>query len=337
MDFKACLQHLQSCLENSPLIILGSGASASYGLPLMDALKDGILTDSSFSSSDFDVLKEALKTMNLEDALDNSNLPVNLSNQLRQYVWTCINEKDQAFFRQLSNGGSAFALVDLLHKVLMPTPNEATIITTNYDRLAEYAADISGATSITGFEGNLMRNLEFPTGKAVQARIRARERKINIWKVHGSLDWFITLTGKIVSYPLSGSIPALHTPLIIPPGKDKYSSTHNEPYRDIIAQADNAFARAGSFICIGYGFNDEHIQPKLITQIKTGKPIVVLCRSATDACKKYIISGDVKKYAVLEQDSPDKTFVTSSVNGGTPISYAGRFWELPDFIKTVWG
>ena len=33
MDYKGCLTYIQSLLENSPLIVLGSGASIPYGLP----------------------------------------------------------------------------------------------------------------------------------------------------------------------------------------------------------------------------------------------------------------------------------------------------------------
>lgn len=62
--------------------------------------------------------------------------------------------------------------------------------------------------------------------------------------------------------------PTGYTPLIVPPGKEKYSTTHEEPYRTIIEEADKEFKRAGSFLCIGYGFNDSHIQPKLISANK---------------------------------------------------------------------
>jgi hypothetical protein len=275
--------------------------------------------------------------MNLEDALDNSMLSETSGNLIREFVWNSVNKKDLEFFCRINNGSNEFALVNLLRKVLQPTPNEVTVITTNYDRLVEYATDIIGATAISGFEGTLIRKPEFPTAKAIQERIRVRERKVNIWKVHGSLDWFKTETGNIVSYPLSDVIPSRHTPLIIPPGKDKYSSTHSEPYRDVIAQADNSFTRSGSYICVGYGFNDEHIQPKLITQIKQGKPIVVLCQYATEACKQFVISDEVKKYAVLEQGAHGKTRVTSSLNGGIPITFDNEFWQLSDFIKTIWG
>jgi hypothetical protein len=338
MDFKVFLQQIQTYLENSPLIILGSGSSASYGLPLMGELKDEILSHpDDFPDKGFSLFSDNLRTMNLEEAMDKNSLSEELNNHIRKFVWKYINNKDFEFYKKLTSEKVDFAIVDLLKKILQPTPNSAVVITTNYDRLVEYAADIVEATIVTGFEGSLIRKVAFPTDAVHNARIRARERTIRIWKVHGSLDWFANTSGNIISYPMTSTIPLGHTPLIIPPGKNKFVSTHNEPFRDIISHADNAFLRAGSFICIGYGFNDEHIQPKLIEQIKSGKPIVVLCREATEACKRNIVSDDVKKYAIIECCRSGKTAVTCSLNGGKTEEFDTEFWDLPNFLKTVWG
>jgi hypothetical protein len=335
MEFKDCLQQIQKYLENSPLIILGSGSSADYGLPLMHELSEEIKKHSHrFDPAEFSLLDTNLASMGLEEALDKTNLSEGSINTLRKIVWQCINERDLAFLQKLSQNKFDFALADLLKVVIKPAPNTTTMVTTNYDRLSEYAADLIGATTVTGFEGSLIRENEFPKPALQQKRIHARERVVNIWKPHGSLDWFSKDSGNIVSFPLSTAIPLNHNPLIIAPGKGKYSITHEEPYRSIITQADLAFSRAGSFLCIGYGFNDDHIQPKLIEQIKNGKPIVALCKESTIACKKHIMSDDIKKYTVIEYSSDNKTLVSS--NSFKEI-YAGNFWKLQDFINIIWG
>lgn len=334
MDYKSCLQQIQSFLENSPLIILGSGATADYGMPLMGELSEEIKRHSDkFTTTDFDSLCQNLDSMGLEEALDKTPLSNDSSNAVRKIVWKYINKKDLAFLQKLSQDKSDFALAELLKIVIQPAPNSATIVTTNYDRLAEYAADIVGATAVTGFEGNLIREVSFPNNRLQNKRIRARERVANIWKVHGSLDWFSGENDNIISLPLSHEIPINHAPLIIAPGKIKYNLTHNTPYRDVIAQSDTSFLNAGSFLCIGYGFNDDHIQPKLIEQIKSGKPIVVLCRTATEACKQNVISTDVSKFIVIEHSTDGKTSVTGSSYNEI---YDGDFWRLSDFIKTIW-
>jgi hypothetical protein len=333
MELSDCLQQIQKYLENSPAIILGSGSSAAYGLPLMNELRDELRGHrDKFDAEEFDRLCSNLDTMNLEEAIDQADLSNDSLDMLRKIVWDYVNEKDLLQFHRLINDKADYALADLLKIIIATATNAVTVITTNYDRLVEYAADIIGATAITGFEGNLIRALEFQNVSINKKRIRARERVVNIWKVHGSLDWFVNSSDEIVSFPLAQSIPENHTPLIIAPGKDKYSFTHGEPYRDVIAQADAAFSRAGSFLCIGYGFNDEHIQPKLIEQIKKGKPIVVLCRTATEACKQKIESNDMK-YAIIERNANGRTTVTGV---GYSETYDGNFWNLPEFVKMIW-
>lgn len=335
MVYKDCLQQIQNYLENNPLIILGSGASASYGLPLMSDLKTEIVNNEGrFDKAEFLRFNESLKTMNLEEAMDKTKLSVASCQAIREIVWNFINQHDLEFFSRLISNKNSFPIADLLKKIIQPTPNNAVVVTTNYDRIAEYAADYIKATTITGFEGNLIKTKDFPANGTQNKRISARERTVSIWKVHGSLDWFTNTQGDIVGYPFSTSIPPSFTPLVIPPGKDKYGTAHSEPYRDVIAQADNAFSKAGSFLCVGYGFNDEHIQPKLIEQIRSGKPIVVLCHTSTEACKRNIISPDVKKYVVIEYSATAKTTVSGN---GYSEEYDGCFWDLGDFIKTIWG
>ena len=45
MDWDGCVNLAQSYLENSPLIVLGSGASMPYGLPSMRNLAEAIEAD----------------------------------------------------------------------------------------------------------------------------------------------------------------------------------------------------------------------------------------------------------------------------------------------------
>ncbi|WP_180376337.1 hypothetical protein [Ligilactobacillus salivarius] len=46
MNWDGCVNLAQSYLENSPLIVLGSGASMPYGLPSMENLAKAIKSDS---------------------------------------------------------------------------------------------------------------------------------------------------------------------------------------------------------------------------------------------------------------------------------------------------
>ena len=266
MDWDGCVNLAQSYLENSPLIVLGSGASMPYGLPSMRNLAEAIEADPVVKDDpEFANLCQAIDASGLEAAIDSVQLRPETIEHIRTVTWETINRHDTEFFdtNQLSPPKE---FVELLNKVIAPAPNKAVVVTTNYDRLPEYAADGIDATSITGFEGSILRKLEIPSSATKQRRTRCRERTVDIWKVHGSLDWFVDRNDKIISVPMSRKIPEGFYPLVVPPGKEKYSSTHKEPYRSIIAEADKAFIQAGAYLCIGYGFNDEHIQPKLLAQ-----------------------------------------------------------------------
>ena len=332
MEWNGCMSLLQGYLENSPLIVLGSGASMPYELPSMGGLADEIKkSDTVISDPNYNAFCTAVDNSGLEGAIDAVNLLPETLWEIRRVVWETVNEKDCLYFDQHPIDPPT-ALVELIRKVLAPTPNKVSIVTTNYDRLAEYAADGAGATTVTGYEGSLIKKLELPSSLLKTRRTRARERVVDIWKVHGSLDWFQAPDGTSVALPLARTIPNNFQPLIIPPGKEKYSSTHDEPYRTIIAEADNAFVQAGAYLCVGYGFNDEHIQPKLLTQISKGKPIVILDRTMTPDCKKHIVEAEVSKYLIFEFADSTHTKVYGK---GWEEVYEGQYWLLDNFMK-VW-
>lgn len=332
MEWSGCMSLLQGYLENSPLIVLGSGASMPYELPSMGDLaeelkKSGIV----ISDPNYSDFCTAIDNFGLEGAIDCVSLLPETLKEIRNVVWTAVNKSDLLYFDQHPIEPPK-ALAALIKKVIAPTPNRAVIVTTNYDRLAEYAADGVGATTVTGFEGGLVKKLELPSGSLRIKRTRARERVVDIWKVHGSLDWFSASDGTVVAFPFTRTIPDSFKPLIIPPGKEKYSSTHDEPYRTIIAEADNAFVKAGAYLCIGYGFNDEHIQPKLLAQISKGKPIVILARTMTPACKKHIVEAGISKYLIFELE--DSTHTKVYGNGWEEV-YEGQYWLLDKFME-IW-
>jgi hypothetical protein len=333
VEYEECIIRIQKHLEDCPLIILGSGASIPYGLPSMNDVSTEILTRiNGYDSKEFTFLLKHLSKMNLEEAINASDLSKESQNIIREIVWKYLCENDIKFFNKIIQGNTIFPICKLLDKVLQPAQNSVSVITTNYDRIVEYASDTIGATTITGFEGSLIKKFEFPSEKLNKQRVIARERTVFIWKVHGSLDWFMQQDKNIVCYPLSTHIPINHIPLIIPPGKDKYGTTHIEPYRSVINRADDAIINATSYLCIGYGFNDEHIQPKLLDEIAKGKPIVILAQKATPSRIKYINKTSIKKFIIIEEYNDNKTSVSG--NDWSAV-YDGNFWNLEQFMK-IW-
>ena len=97
---------VQSYLQNSPLIILGSGASIPYGLPSMDTLATEICKNmQTLMMKGFDDFCMKLDTgWDLERALYASSLKDDTRNIIREIVWDCVNSYDLRFFESRKHG-----------------------------------------------------------------------------------------------------------------------------------------------------------------------------------------------------------------------------------------
>lgn len=319
---------LQRLLENNPLVVLGSGASIDYGLPSMADLAKEICRHSHHDVAFADLCAKLASGMDLESAINDCSLPDDVFCFVQNIVWDCVCSSDYQYFTVIDHNN---ATIQLVKKLLRPSGNKCTIVTTNYDRIVEYAVDIAGATIVTGFEGSLIKKFETVAPNKKIERVRARNKTVELWKVHGSLDWFTSTTNEVLSYPLSKEILTGHRPLIIPPGNEKMRLSHNEPYRTTIAEADKSIIKAGAYLCVGYGFNDEHIQSKIIDEIQKGKPIVVLARTMTCRCRELIVNNsNVQKYLILEKNPSGDTLAT--YHGGS-LSVPGNLWQLSEFLE----
>ena len=87
MDFEECVCLVQKYLQNNPLIVLGSGGSAPYGLPTMPMIASEICNNrSSISNERFNSLCSLLEDgYDLENALDRSSIDEEIQNYIREY------------------------------------------------------------------------------------------------------------------------------------------------------------------------------------------------------------------------------------------------------------
>lgn len=320
----------QKYIENIPVIVLGSGASVSYGLPTMwtlsEYLKDHIKID---GSEQWDKFVDLLNSgTDLETALQNVSLDDEITKEIIIKTWELINPKDvDVFFSSLSNI-DYFPLSQLINKFFTSTLKELNIITTNYDRLAEYACEKSKLYHYTGFSTGFYRT------KDLKDVIKV-DRKVNIWKVHGSLDWFRNDDNLLIGLSNIQTIPNGLLPEIVTPGIEKYKKTHNEPYRTIIQEADNALENNNSYLCIGYGFNDEHIQEKLVNKcIQNNSKLLIITRTLTEATKTFITEQGCKNYLAFERSGETNTKVYSSEFGEVIIPNED-YWSLDGFLKLI--
>src|ERR1022692_1975538 len=132
---------------------------------------------------------------------------------------------DLTVFQNLVQGKVEFALSALLKYLLRTTPLKIQVVTTNYDRIAEYACDVANATFDTGFRGGYLQ--AFQPGDD----LKFGGKVVEILKVHGSLDWFIDEHQSVIALPDYVKDPKSYSPLLVTPGTGKYFVTHEEPCR----------------------------------------------------------------------------------------------------------
>jgi hypothetical protein len=319
-----------------PLIVLGSGASAAYGMSGMSALASYLIKNTDIaelSSRDANSWSEFCGLLNsnvdLESALHRVTMSEELTERIIKLTWTLINGEDLNIFEQFLQGNVNFGLGKLVSHMFRSSISNINIITTNYDRLAEYACEKEGFHHYTGFTHGFFRQIVRPNDIKVN-------RKINIWKVHGSIDWFKSPLDDIVGLPHLKSVPPQYEPQIVTPGTQKYQRTHLEPYRSIINNADQAITAATSYLCVGYGFNDEHIQPKLMMKCaRQDAPLTVVTYALSDAARRYIIDGRIRNYLAIERGAHDDQSIIYSSLEETPITINKNIWSLDGYLTLI--
>lgn len=332
MELDELAKLCQKCAQSSPVIVLGSGASIPHGIKGMGDLaawlRNNVEADEGAEVDAWTLVRTALANGDhLEAALEKNVLPDNLVVKVVRSTWDFIAKDDYELLKSVVKDNATFPLQTLFAGLFQSTNRNINVITTNYDRVAEYAADCGGFIHNTGFLPGYLRradgaeNLIFKQGSNLA-------RTVRVWKVHGSLDWFIDPNGGVLSLPMTSELPDGLIPLIVTPGVSKYQTTHEEPFRSAIHGADQALNSGSAFICIGYGFRDSHIHPKLMTRCRVhNTPILVAARTLTPQAKDFLKNNAGRHYLALEAHV-DGTMVYNRENPEGIVVEGGQYWEL---------
>jgi SIR2-like domain len=339
MDRDTIAKLAQACFSSNPAIILGSGASLPHKLPSMGELQEFLVRNVQANAGEEEdawmLVRTALsKGDHLEKAMIGKTLPVSLTKKIVEQTWTCVNKADHALFLRAISNNEDFPFGRLLHGLLISTNAVIDVITTNYDRVAEYACNAYGLLFSSGFTPGYIQRREGSDPVTFQ-RGKSLPKTVRIWKVHGSLDWFMRGEDEPFSAPVFEIPSADAKPLIVTPGLYKYQETHSEPFRSIMTGADAAFDRATGFICIGFGFRDSHIEPKLFARCKTGNfPIAVIARTLTDEAKAFLKNHAGAKYIGLEKTKTGTRIFTFETPDGIELAEPD-LWSLNGFLSLV--
>lgn len=330
-------------VEKFPVIVLGSGASAAHGVPGMWPLGQHLqslgaqLTWSPDEIQEWSNFRDQINAgVDLEGALGSVRLSEDQTSFVVQQTRDFLIESDLRAFSEILANRRALPLSILYDHLFRTTRRTIDVLTTNYDRIAEYAADAAGHSHFTGFEyGHLQHRAKDPKLRITSGGQVVRT--VCVWKVHGSLDWFKDSKNQTVSVRSATAIPAGMTAMMVTPGIDKYRITHGEPFRTVFACADQALMAAQSYFCVGYGFNDEHVQSKLVERCESSRtPLLLITQKVSVTARKFLSRGLCQRYLALEQ-SDDGTLAFSDRHPAGVNLTGEHIWQLPIFLDRVLG
>ena len=329
---------IQNIVADNPVLIVGSGASVPYNRPGMDVLADKLkhffsahsYTNPTSVKAVQEFIENLDKGMGLEDALLSTKATDEVESDIVRNVWNLVNNADRDVYRKLLRGED-MKLKALLNYLIYKDPAKVcNIVTTNYDRIIEYAACQTDAYINTGFTPNIVgrpyNKIDFLPKKFESEYTGV----LNIWKVHGSLDWF-KKNGNVLSLANTNAITDDFSPCIITPGTNKYEKTQQEPYRVIFSHVDAVFNKATGFLCIGYGFNDSHVHPVLLNIAKKrGVRILLVTKEITKPIEDNVINAGFDFIAVYSDGNNGTIFRTSSDCMTIPNEI---YWSIDGFEK----
>jgi len=333
-NLETVLRLAQDYISACPLIVLGSGASAAEGLPTMGQLKE-LFQTSEFTfenvseNTEWDSFLVSLQTLDLESALLNTNLSKNLIDQIITKTWNYISHSDLTYFNKLIITPKPTAVSRLISHLSQASNPDLAIATTNYDRLGEYSLDLAGLTYSDGFSGGYIKQ-----GISNRTFNSKRSTDVDLIKVHGSLDWFQDPQNVAYSFPLQNEIPNDYKPLIVTPGIQKFRGVLQEPFRSLLQRLDQAIIKKNHYMCIGYGFNDEHIHPKLIERCRLGRAkLLILTRTITENTLRLLEQGCCQEFLALEMGTNNSTKCYSHLFDDIVTIPNRSIWQLDELLK----
>ena len=253
---------------------------------LADHLSDGL--GSNLSAEDaalWEQIKPLLVKNGLEAALLDKAPTPTLEAAIAFSTCSLVASRERQAITEVFNGERELRLTRLLAHLLKPSSG-LSIVTTNYDRLAEIAVEAAGIGADTMFVGRFAAVLNERESKLSFCRdVTCKKSKVAyhyrpralICKPHGSLDWYLR-DGRPVAYP--GELDDVPR-LIITPGQNKFRNGYESPFDHHRNKANESIDRASRFLILGYGFNDDHLETHLSPAIKNSKPTLMLAHSLT--------------------------------------------------------
>ena len=324
------------------MTIIGSGLSCAEGMPGMAAIADQLIDrmSSLIDPADQDAwatIQTDMQVVGLEAALLKTQPSPSLENLIVAEVAAFLLPREQKILEEAISGRRILAVSRLFGHLLKPASG-IPVVTTNYDRLIEFAAEQAGLGVDTMFVGSYSgslneneSNLSFLRdvklrGKLVHYRYRDR---IRLFKPHGSFDWFLGPNGPI---RYCGDLSLSRH--IITPGLNKFRSGYDSPFDKHRERANAAIDQASRFLIVGYGFNDDHLETHLKPMLRAGKPALLITMEVSNGARA--IQASCPNFTSLEYGKEGGKEGTLLFLGASRHFFPDLdIWRLERFISEV--
>lgn len=343
MELHELKTHLQQHLSDGLVTIVGSGLSCAEGLPGMGELANHLraVIGPDLSSADVATWAEIvplIQSKGLEAALLEKPPSAGLEAAIATATAELIAARERSIVTEVFAGARTLRLTRLIAHLLKPSSG-LPIVTTNYDRLVEIAAEEAGLGVDTMFVGRFSGTLNERESRLSFCRdVTLKKNHVAyhyqpralVCKPHGSLDWYLR-NGKPVHY--AGDLPGAMR-LIITPGHNKFRNGYESPFDHHRSRANEAIDRASRFLILGYGFNDDHLETHLSPAIRGGKPTLLMARTLS-ASAEALATGHANVIALdcVNQSGADGTRVIINKNHLFFPNLA--LWDVHTFIQEV--
>ncbi|ENM3765304.1 SIR2 family protein, partial [Vibrio cholerae] len=181
-----------------------------------------------------------------------------------------------------------------------PKQQRLKLFTTNYDLAFEHSAANTGFVVVDGFEFSSPSFFN-PAWYRYDIVERSGQSKnattyipnvFHLYKMHGSVNW-TREHGRVKKVDYKAVI---NDPVFIYPSSSKYQTSYDSPYLDMMSSFLNSLQQPKTaLICLGFGFNDKHINNAVTMALRTNAEFSLLVATKDPFNENGSFNKDVRK------------------------------------------
>lgn len=351
MDIDYIYSEIQNRLNTRVALVIGTGASMAvnydFGMPSLERklkinIPNLIINDKKAQVDWCNVVEKINQNIDFENALNEVKSEYLLDKIIVETGKHVASVSLNALQNVHKGSIPLIHLLSSLKNLLSKSHPLLDIITPNYDLIIENALSHCSIPYTDGFWGGYIKKYNWKEAKgdftrivaSSTARKGASEQKsmipfVRLHKVHGSLNYFIQNEDVVRIDSLAYFIePSCYERFIITPGESKHKRIVLN--RDFYVEMDKTIEEAGTYLFIGYGFNDIDIDNKIRSKIEQGKQAIIVTKALTSNVGVQLI------------DNPNNIIIVDNNRGGAKIYHNNQeidfdkpIWEIDKFTKEI--